>query len=112
MHQIIKSMNELHEYRSQRVLLPQLCSTPSACRAATASSTSWSHQQCWGAHPSPPSPWFLLWVLPVCGSGAGSPLFAPSPLPGLFLQPTSNRFCPSAAMQALKASRGRCFCDL
>lgn len=30
----------------------------------------------------------------------------------LFLQPTSNRFCPSAAMRALKASRGRCFCDL
>lgn len=35
--------------------------------------------QSWGAHPSPPSLWCLLWLLPVCGSGAASPLFAPWP---------------------------------
>lgn len=64
-------------------------------------------EQGWGlGGDAPPAP-------PRASQPAAAPLSAAR---GLFPQPASNRFrprrAPSAAMRALKASRGRCSCDL
>lgn len=106
--QITKSMNEHQSQLCHAAASALLC--PSACWAATASSTSSSAGRVGVPIPAPP----------VCDFCSGcSPVwlwccqpFVHSVPARLFLHPTSNRFCPSAAMRALKASRGRCFCDL
>lgn len=112
---IIQSMSEMQKRgRAHRLCChaaAPLCFThvlPERC-------SSLPHQQCWeswGAHLGPRSPTPGAPCTQLCALLALCWLPPCSQRSRLFLQPTSNRFCPSAAMRALKASRGRCFCDL
>lgn len=120
---IIKSMNELQKYqRTNKLccLLPRRCPSFALRVLARAprlpAPPCTQRRQSWGARPGPPPAHSPCFGCSVCAAPCAPPALCSLPLhlqrARLFLQPTSNRFCPSAAMWALKASRGRCFCDL
>lgn len=106
---IIKSMNEPQKYQSanELCLLPQLPRTRGLPRALRLPAPTQAALGC-PARPPPTHPRPPRRVLRVRGSARALPAFCLLPprlrRARLFRQPTSNRFCPSAAMRALKAS--------